>query len=76
MCKLGYPVSRLFTRGSGEEDKNVRGEGKEQGSEKEVGRGGGEESEQSLHVVILLSCNYLSDHLSTRLISWLQKTGM
>ena len=57
----------------------MRGEGKEQGSEKEVvgGEGGGEEeSEQSLHVVILLSCNYLSDHLSTRLISWLQKTGM
>ena len=33
MCKLGYPVSRLFTRGSGEEGKNVRGEEKEQGSE-------------------------------------------
>ena len=41
MCKLGYPVSRLFTRGSGEEDRNVRGEGKEPGSEKEGGGGGG-----------------------------------
>ena len=44
MCKLGYPVSRLFTRGSGEEDRNVRGEGKEQGSEYEWGRGGGGEN--------------------------------
>ena len=28
-------------RGSGEEDRNVRGEGKEQGSENEGGGGGG-----------------------------------
>ena len=61
-------------RGSGEEDRNVRGEGKEQGSENE---GGGEgEFEQSLYVVMLPSCNYPTDHLSTRLISWRQKTGM
>ena len=52
MCKLGYPVSRLFTRGSGEEDRNVRGEGKEQGSENQGGGGGGGECEQSLHVVM------------------------
>ena len=75
MCKLGYPVSRLFTRGSGEEDRNVRGEGKEQRSQNEEGGGGGE-CEQSLCVVMLPSCNYRTDHLSTRLISWLQKIGM
>ena len=40
-------------------------------------RGGGEgEFEQSLYVVMLPSCNYPTDHLSTRLISWRQKTGM
>ena len=77
MCKLAYPVSRLFTRGSGEEDRNVRGEGTEPGSEKEGGGGGGaRECKQSLYVVMLPSCNYRTDHLSTRLISWLQKTGM
>ena len=42
----------------------MNGKGKEQGSENEGG--GGEACEQSLHVVILPSCNYHIDHLSTR----------
>ena len=41
----------------------MNGKGKEQGSENEAV---GEPSEQSLHVVILPSCNYHIDHRSTR----------
>ena len=48
----------------------MNGKGKEQGSENEAGAGagggGGEACEQSLHVVVLPSCNYHIDHLSTR----------
>ena len=45
----------------------MNGKGKEQGPENEAGGGGGGGTcEQSLHVVILPSCNYHIDHLSTR----------
>ena len=36
-----HAVSRLSTRGSGEEGRYVNGKGKEQGSENEAGGGGG-----------------------------------
>lgn len=58
-------VNRLSTQGSSEEGRYENGRGKEQGSENEGGAGR-KACEQSLHVVILPSCNYHIDHLSTR----------